>query len=92
MAERIRASIRATWVNVLSAIARERDHQDRKHGPIDTHPHGIVEWMLIMRNEIAEAEQAWTKKGEAEALKEILQVVATGFACLEQHGVVERTE
>lgn len=36
---------------------------------------------------------AWVKHdGSREALKEILQVVAVGAACLEQHGVVEQEE
>ena len=44
-----------------------------------------------MESELAEAKEAWVHNGgNEEALREILQVVATGVACLEQHGIVER--
>lgn len=36
---------------------------------------------------------AWVKHDDShEALKDLLQVVAVGAACLEQHGVVEQEE
>lgn len=44
-----------------------------------------------MEGELAEAKQAWIKGNtDFEALKEILQVIAVGVSCLEQHGVIER--
>lgn len=74
---------------VYILIAEERNHQDKKHGPIDIHGHTIGEWILIMEAELAEAKLAIIKGGTGRnhVLHEILQVVATGAACLEQHGI-----
>lgn len=75
----------------LLAVIEERTHQDRKHGPVSTHGHTIGEWIIIMEAELAEARHAVVKggKGRDSVLMEIVQVVATGLACLEQHGVKE---
>lgn len=75
---------------IFEAIDRERDFQDRKWGTIHGRPHEIATWLVILRAELAEAEQAWLKEGHPNALRELLQVVAVGVACLEQHGVYER--
>lgn len=78
-------------LDVFSAIAKERTYQDSKWGTIEQHPHDVSDWLLIMRQELDEAMNAWVSlPDDSEALKEILQVVAVGVACLEQHGVVER--
>ena len=76
---------------IYEAIRRERNYQDRKWGtPLD-HPHEVPGWLLIMQGELDEAKEAWLKSGgDEESLREILQVIAVGVACLEQHGVVER--
>lgn len=77
--------------DVAAAVCRERDYQDRKWGSLKEHPHTVGEWLLIMEAELHEAKQAWCKgKGDHGALEELLQVVAVGFAAMEQHGVVER--
>lgn len=79
--------------SIIAAIDRERAYQDNKWGTIQEHPHDVAAWILIMRSELAEAEQGWVKgNGDRDALAEILQVIAVGVACLEQHGVVEREE
>jgi hypothetical protein len=77
---------------VFAAIAREREYQDRKWGPVDgPGSRHIAEYLLILRQELAEAEKGWVKgKGDVEALREILQVAAVAVACLQQHGIVER--
>ena len=73
---------------IIEAIDRERAYQDRKWGPPH---HDVPAWILVLRAELAEAEHAWVKSGgNREALKEILQVIAVGVACLEQHGIFER--
>jgi hypothetical protein len=78
-------------IRIVGAICRERDYQDDKWGSLDENPHTVAEFLLIMESELAEAKQAWVKgHGDQDALRELLQVVAVGFACLEQHGVVER--
>jgi hypothetical protein len=76
---------------ILDAVKREREYQDIKHGCLADHPHTVAEWILIMESELNEAKEAWVRNGgDRQARKEILQVIATGFACLEQHGIVER--
>lgn len=76
---------------IFEAVKRERAYQDAKWGTIEAHPHDVPGWILIMQSELNEAVEEWVHNGgDAEALREILQVVATGVACLEQHGIVER--
>lgn len=75
---------------ISAAIGRERDYQDAKYGP--DRPHPIPSWLLIMRAELAEAEAAWMKRDDAEAMCEVLQVVAVGIAAIERHGVHERVK
>lgn len=75
---------------ILRAILRERDYQTHKWGTLADHPHTVAEWLLIMESELHEAKQAWVKSDDSNALRELLQVVATGFAAMQQHGVVER--
>lgn len=77
---------------VYVGIEAERNYQDNKWGPIEKKYHSIPSWLLIMKKELIEAEDAWMKHGDSEALLEILQVIATGVACLEQHGVITRTD
>jgi hypothetical protein len=76
---------------VFQAITRERIYQDVKWGTLAQHPHTVGEWLLIVEAELNEAKQGWVKgKGDAEALRELVQVAAVVVAALEQHGVVER--
>lgn len=76
---------------IIEAIRRERVYQDAKWGTVKDHPHDVPGWLLIMRSELTEAEEGWVHcGGDKEALREILQVIATGVACLEQHGIFER--
>lgn len=77
---------------IFGAITRERQYQDRKWGTPGEHPHDVPGWLLVMRGELQEAEQAWLKGEDRDALVEILQVIAVGVACLEQHGVFSRPE
>lgn len=73
---------------VFAGIDREREYQERKWG---ANPHTVGEWLLIAEAELAEAKQAWVKgHGPFDALRELLQVIAVGVACLEEHGVYER--
>ena len=76
---------------IHDAIQAERAYQDGKWGNFKAHPHTVMEWLAIMEGELQEAKQAWLKgNGDQEALKELLQVVSVGVACMEQHGVVRR--
>lgn len=78
---------------VVDAVEIERRFQDGKWGPIETNPHTLAGWLLLMRKELDEAEMALIKGGTGrdavmqEILQEILQVVALGAAAIEQHGV-----
>lgn len=75
---------------VIPAIARERDYQDSKYGPIETRPHTVGDWLVIIEAELDEAKRCWIKDGDDSALLEILQVAATAAACMQEHGVFER--
>lgn len=75
---------------VHGAIQRERAYQDTKWGNIQEKPHDVPGWLLIMRKELEEAEAAWMKGSDADAMRELLQVVAVGVAAMEQHGAHER--
>lgn len=78
--------------HVKLAIDNERDYQDAKWGSLEEHPHSLPEWIMIMKGELREAEDAWLKcHGDAAVKLEILQVVAVGVACLEQHGPAVRS-
>lgn len=74
---------------VVDAIEIERHFQDCKWGPIETNPHTLAGWLLLMRKELDEAELALIKGGVGRdaVMQEILQVVALGAAAIEQHGV-----
>lgn len=77
--------------DVYKAVDKERIYQDNKHGTIENHPHSVGEWLLIIEDELQEAKNGWCREhSDARALEEILQVISTGVACLEQHGIVER--
>ena len=82
--------IRIPVLDVIAAIAAERDFQDRKHGSIDTGGgHTLGEWVLLIEAELEEAKRALIKGGTGRdrVRSEIVQIAAVCFACLEQHGV-----
>ncbi len=72
---------------IHQAIANERAFQKTKYPDSE---HDLMTWIRIMAKELAEAEHALIKEPRENALREILQVIAVGYAALEQHGVVER--
>lgn len=74
---------------VVDAICGERRFQDRKWGPIESNPHTLAGWLLVMRKELDEAELALIKGGTGRdsVMQEILQVIAVGCAAIEQHGL-----
>ena len=78
----------ATQEAIIKTILIERDYQDKKWGK--DRKHEIPTWFLILRKELDEAEEAWLKKGDEEAIIELSQVVAVGIACMEQHGAINR--
>lgn len=82
--------MKASYKEVATAIEEERCYQDGKWGTPDEHPHDVGAWVTIMRCELREAEDAWMKGTDDDALAEIVQVVAVGFAALQQHGVHTR--
>jgi hypothetical protein len=80
-----------TRQEVFNAISNERIYQDRKWGTIEQHPHEVGSWLTIMRQLLNDAERAYmSERGDIGALDEILKVVSTGVACMEQHGAVPR--
>ena len=83
--------MKATQDEVVKVVLLERQFQDRKWGPVSAHPHEVGAWLTIMRKLLTDAEVAWcSQKGDIGALDELRKVVATGFACMEQHGAQKR--
>lgn len=78
-----------TMDQVFEAIRAERDYQTNKWGPLDSRAHGIPGWLLILRKELEEAEEGWSKNvpGKHSALAELVQVAAVAVAALQQHGL-----
>jgi len=74
---------------IFKEIALERDWQDKKHGSLEERCPGIMDWVEILEQELLEVK--WAESRE-EKLEELLQVIAVGVACLEQHGVMRRKE
>jgi hypothetical protein len=84
--------MKATLEEVFQAVHVERDWQDAKWGTIQQHPHTVGEWLLILESEAAEAREGWVQNGgDAVARLELLQVLAVGVACLEQHGFLNHS-
>lgn len=79
-----------TVEQILEVIRRERVYQDAKWGSIRENPHPVMVWLDLMAEEWAESKQAALQRDEVEALREVVQLVAVGLACLEQHGAVPR--
>lgn len=84
--------MKSTFQEVFSSVHDERVYQDRKWGNPDQHPHEVGGYITLMRKILNDAEIAWsTSRGDDGALDELRKVVAVGFACMEQHGVIERS-
>lgn len=76
----------ASRYDVISAMQREREYQVAKYG---NDGHSIGAWLLVIESELNEAKEAALKpkEGRDNVISEILQVMATCCACLEQHGI-----
>jgi len=75
---------------VYEAIDREREYQDMVWGRGHDESHNLPAWLLIMKQLLAESEQAWLSGGPGESQRKILQAVSTGVAALEVCGLYER--
>jgi hypothetical protein len=77
-----------TFNEVVEAIANERRFQSNRWG--SNKEQSLAGYLLIMRKELDEAIDGWMKNDGAprqSCLEEIVQVVATGVACLETYGI-----
>jgi hypothetical protein len=72
---------------VLEAIESELRHQQRKWGK--NKQQSLAGFLLILEAELQEAKDGWMKNktGPSAPLAEIVQVVATGIACLNYYGI-----
>jgi len=79
-----------TQHQVATALFDERRFQDVKHGTIESKPHTLGEWILIIESELAEAKQALIKggKGRDNVISELVQVGACAMGALEEHGLM----
>lgn len=78
--------------HIYAAIDRERAHQDRKYGTPADRNLSIKAYANIATREIAEAIEAFYCDNHPHALAELLQAAAVIVACIEQHGLIERTD
>lgn len=73
---------------VQIAIEEELTFQQKKWGK--DKEQSLAGYLLIMQWELNEAVEGWmkNKEGRNSTLAEVVQVVATGIACLNDYGVV----
>ena len=83
---------RAQIDDVIAAIKRERAYQDSKWGVIESYETALLTWMEYIEEELQEAAIAGLRGDIPNALAELVQVAAVTVACLEQLGVVERSD
>lgn len=74
--------------NTLPALFAEIETELRRIDQRHNNPkHSVGGWLVVLRRELREAEDAWAcNDGDADALNEIAQVAAVAVACLRQHG------
>ena len=70
---------------VYQAIDLERKYQDEK---FPGHTHTVAEYILLLRKLLDDAEASWYRDGNNESLHNILELTATGVACLEEFATV----
>lgn len=72
---------------VLSAIKAEREYQIQQWG-VDKEQ-SLPGFLLVMESILNKAKSSWLrpKTGRESTLQEIVQLTATGIACLEKYGV-----
>ena len=79
---------------VFAAIDRERNYQDGKWGAVHENVHSPGAWIdIAMRKINAANKQQWLAGASRDdfVLGELLQAASVLVACLEYHGVVERS-
>lgn len=74
---------------ILESILRERAYQKYKH---KKDYKSLAAYLILIRAELDEAEEGWIKVSDEKCLEELLQVMTLCYACIEQHGIVERPE
>lgn len=77
------------------AIDTEREYQETKWGPTESHGlHSITEFLVFMRDYVEEALHIESREpmstSDPKALEIVRKVAALGVACMEQHGAPRR--
>jgi hypothetical protein len=81
----------ASKEEVFAAVIQERDFQDRRYGGVHQKMRQVPHYLVIMQRHLDKAAFNYADRaGNGAALDEIRKVIAVGFACLEEHGVVYR--
>jgi len=71
---------------ILTLVRDERAYQDWKYGTSAQRFLGLGDYLVILRGELEEAEQAFRKGRSVDGcLDEILQVAAVAVAAMQQH-------
>lgn len=83
----------ATRAEVYSIIDGERAYQDHKWGTPPERQQPVGAYLTVLRVILTKAERAWVENpGDLEALEGMRKLAATAVACLEQHGIVPRSD
>lgn len=72
-----------TKKRALKHVGEIRDLQDLKHGK---ETHTVPEWIIIIRRQVQQAEDAWYVGNKNRALEQVAHVAACGVAALEHNG------
>ncbi len=75
-------------MDVLVAIANERQYQDKRWGTIEEHPHELLAWAKIIDLRLERVNEALRLDDHQEARTQLLKVAAVIVAALEQYGYV----
>jgi len=80
--------LKLSFDEVVQLVKAERDFQDNKWGTLEQRQTSISSFILILEAELEEAKAGWCKNvpGKHSALRELIQVAAVAFACIQTHG------
>jgi len=71
---------------VFTAIAAERERQDKQWGALDWKKQTVEGFLLVLRAQLDKAYDAWIRANMPnETLRRVRNVAAVAVACLEQH-------
>ena len=73
-----------SFQRVIQVVARERERQDAKWGEAHDAQHGLQDWLDILRDELGEAQIAYSREA---CLTELVHLAAVTVAAIQHYGV-----